>query len=144
MRRNNLRIRLPFSTSPLSLSLSFLSLSSLFLSLRNYLDPKCSSLQRNLARKSSALVQPRKRLIFGDEFIRKDIQSFLRVKFNESFKIINLNIIDSSIKLPLLFHDSSSSLSIFSISIKLNGFSINYSQLIHLILRRGAFFLNGD
>lgn len=123
MRRNNLRIRLPFSTSPLSLSLSFLSLSSLFLSLRNYpnpiiLDPKCSSLQRNLARKSSALVQPRKRLIFGDEFIRKDIQSFLRVKFNESFKIFNLNIIDSSIKLPLLFHDSSSSLSIFSISIK--------------------------
>lgn len=57
---------LPFCHCLFPLSLSFFSL-------RNYLDSKCSSPQRNLARKSSVLVQPRKRLIFGDEFIRKDI-----------------------------------------------------------------------
>lgn len=52
----------------------------------------------------------------------------------------------SSIKLPLLFHDSSSSLFIFlfDFKLKLMVFRSIYAQFIHLILRRGAFFFNSE
>lgn len=71
-------------------------------------------------------------------------------KFNESFENINLNVIDSSparpSNFPYCFTISSSSLSIFQFQrLKLMVFfnQLFYSQLMHLILRRGAFFLKG-
>lgn len=120
---------LPFCHCLFPLSLSFFSL-------RNYLDSKCSSPQRNLARKSSVLVQPRKRLIFGDEFIRKDISHTSKsLTFTSSTNHLKTSIWMLLIR-PRLVHQTSPIVSRFLLRVYLY---FNFKRLKLMVFFQSTF-----
>ena len=144
-RRSNRRIRLPFSFSPSNpLSASFLSFFSFLFTFP--VGGRASTPESSRGSLLSALdsrLQPRKRLIFGDEFIRKDIsrtnvQTTSPTTPRRSFKSKPSSIFVSPLIL-LIPHDCSNWISIelnFVLIVNVLLTNVSTSSTMHETIRR--------